>query len=107
MYSFQKILHSVSFIPEGKVTTYGDIATANNIKNARIVGFALHTNSDPIKFPCHRVVKKDGSLASGYVFGGLNKQKRKLQLEGVRFMDDDKVDMDKCLYTFSDNFLKK
>lgn len=103
MNSFQKILHTVSFIPAGKVSTYGEISRVNNMKNARIVGFALHTNTDPIKFPCHRVVKKDGSLASGYVFGGINEQKRKLQLEGVRFIDKNKVDINSCLYTFGDN----
>ena len=77
---FKQILESVSLIPTGKVTTYGQIAKLHNLKSARVVGFALHTNSDPINFPCHRVVKKDGSLASGYAFGGANVQKNRLTL---------------------------
>ncbi len=96
---FQQILESVSFIPKGKVTTYGQIAKLYNLKSARIVGFALHTNSDPINFPCHRVVKKDGSLASGYVFGGANVQKNRLEQEGVNFING-KVDMSKYLFTY-------
>ena len=99
MDSFQKILNSVSFIPQGKVTTYGHIARLHNIKSARVVGFALHTNSDPINFPCHRVVKKDGSLASGYLFGGPNVQKSRLEQEGIRFIND-KVDMANYLFTY-------
>lgn len=100
---FQQILESVSHIPKGKVTTYGHIAKLHNLKSARIVGFALHTNSDPINFPCHRVVKKDGSLASGYVFGGIDVQKNRLEQEGVKFVND-KVDMQNYLLS-SDMFL--
>ena len=46
-----------------------------------IVGFALHRNKDPQNIPCHRVIFKDGSLSSGYAFGGKKAQKEKLEKE--------------------------
>ncbi|NCT55713.1 MGMT family protein [bacterium] len=85
---FQKVLNEVATIPFGKVTTYGDIAQRLSIKDVRIIGWALHTNKDSKKYPCHRVVKKDGSLPSGYVFGGPDVQKGILESEGVNFINN-------------------
>jgi len=98
---FSQILNVVSLIPKGKITTYGEISRFLNLNNPRIVGFALHTNTDPVKYRCHRVVKKDGVLASGYVFGGEKVQKRKLEQEGIKFKSG-KVDIEKYLFKLSD-----
>ena len=75
---FKKILKVVAKIPQGKVTTYGEIAKTLKIKNPRIVGWALHANKDK-NIPCHRVVNKKGFLAKNYAFGGLKIQKEKLK----------------------------
>lgn len=96
---FDDILSAVRQIPKGKVSTYGSIARALNIRDVRKVGYALHTNKDPQVTPCHRVVKKDGSLAPGYVFGGEVAQMERLEKEGVVFKEG-KVDLEKCLYEF-------
>lgn len=80
----QEIFNLVARIPRGKVTTYGDIANRINT-SARAVGTILHSNTDTQKYPCHRVVKSDGSLATGYAFGGQKEQMRKLKEEGVIF----------------------
>ena len=99
---FKVILETVSKIPKGKVATYGQIARVVGTKDARKVGWALHTNEDPIKYPCHRVVNKLGNLAPGYVFGGPEKQKQRLVDEGVVFKSDNTIDLTNYLCDSSD-----
>jgi len=97
MNTFEIIYEQVKKIPKGKVATYGQIAyIAGNYRWSQVVGYALHVNPDPENIPCHRVVKKDGSLSSAFAFGGINKQRSLLLNEGVIFLDDGRVDMEKC-----------
>ena len=77
---FEKIYLEVKKIPKGEVRSYSYIAKQVNT-TPRVVGFALHKNKDPENIPCHRVVYKDGSLSNGYAFGGINAQKKKLDME--------------------------
>lgn len=93
---FDQVYKIVKKIPKGKVATYGQIAEVLGTKDARKVGFALHANKDE-KTPCHRVVNKDGRLAPGYAFGGPNEQKNRLLAEGVKFIDENHVDLTKTL----------
>lgn len=81
---FKKIYSEVKKIPKGQVATYGEIAKKVGT-TPRVVGFALHQNPDQKNIPCHGVVFKDGSLSSGYAFGGELKQKELLLSEGVGF----------------------
>jgi methylated-DNA-[protein]-cysteine S-methyltransferase len=77
----------VARIPEGKVTTYGDIARALGHPGAsRAIGRILNRNPNPITTPCHRVIKSDGKLG-GYVFGTI-KKKELLKKEGLCFIGD-------------------
>ena len=81
-------------IPKGRVASYGQVARmVGKPRNARFVGYALHVNPEPVITPCHRVVFKDGSLAPGFAFGGEGEQRRLLQAEGIQFLDDGRVDM--------------
>ncbi|MDP4110380.1 MAG: MGMT family protein [Bacillota bacterium] len=94
---YQSVYEAVKRIPEGKVATYGQIAfLTGRPRAARIVGFALHVNPFPGKVPCHRVVNRDGRLASSFAFGGEEVQRAMLLKEGVRFTESGFVDMDKC-----------
>lgn len=97
---FKQVYEVVRRIPPGKVTTYGDLAKALHTKDARRIGHALHANPDGSQTPCHRVVFSDGRLAPNYAFGGSAEQHRKLQLEGVAFVDDDHVDLKQCRISF-------
>lgn len=72
-------------IPRGKVATYKQIAQLAEIKNPRLVGRILHTNTDDQQFPCHRVVRSDGQVASGYAFGEQYGQIVRLRQEGIEF----------------------
>ncbi|TSC89983.1 MAG: methylated-DNA-protein-cysteine methyltransferase related protein [Microgenomates group bacterium Gr01-1014_5] len=96
-----KVHNFVCKIPKGKVMTYGALAREIKIQNskvkidARMVGWALHQNKSD-KVPCHRVVNKEGRVASGFAFGGPVEQKRRLEAEGVVFKSDLEVDLEKC-----------
>lgn len=93
MSAFQSIYTIVSRIPEGKVMTYKQVARLSGVKNPRVVGSALHKNTDPKAIPCHRVVNAKGEVAKGYAFGGAQKQKEKLEQEGVVFNNPSQVDL--------------
>jgi methylated-DNA-protein-cysteine methyltransferase related protein len=96
--SFEKIYSVVSKIPRGKVLTYKIVAELSGIKNPRLVGFYLHRNPDPKKISCHRVIKSGGTLAKGYAFGGMKKQKEILQKEGVEIPKNGKIDLGRFLF---------
>ena len=56
-------------IPSGTTATYGEIATRLGVpRQAREVGEACAANKLAVVVPCHRIVKKDGSI-SGYRWG--------------------------------------
>ncbi|MBR2836248.1 MAG: MGMT family protein [Coriobacteriales bacterium] len=81
-----RVYEMVKQIPRGQVATYGQIAKLIGAPhNARFVGFALHVNPYPGVVPCHRVVFKDGSLASSFAFGGEGVQRSLLESEGIEF----------------------
>lgn len=83
----KRVYEVVRRIPKGKVATYGQVAAlAGAPRNARFVGYALHSNPEPGVIPCHRVVFRDGSLAPGFAFGGPERQRLLLEEEGVAFI---------------------
>ncbi len=97
----QRIYEAVKLIPEGWVATYGQIAeAAGNPRLARVVGYALHVNPEPGVIPCHRVVMRDGSVSSAFAFGGANRQVELLKAEGVAFLDETHVDMERFRIPF-------
>lgn len=77
----EKVLVLTKKIPRGKLTTYSEIARVLKT-GPRAVGRALAANPHPIVIPCHRVVRKDGSLG-GYS-GGIKKKIALLRREGIR-----------------------
>jgi methylated-DNA-protein-cysteine methyltransferase-like protein len=81
----QRIYQIVAKIPRGKVATYSDVARMAGIRSPRVVGNALHKNTDGKAVPCHRVVNAQGRVAPAYGFGGPGKQEAILKREGVTF----------------------
>lgn len=80
----EKIYELLRTIPRGKVVTYGEIGEyIGNKKLARVVGNILHQNIDGEKYPCYKVVNRDGKLSHNYAFGGIEKQKEKLEKDGI------------------------
>ncbi len=93
----KRVYDVVKGIPRGSVMSYGRVAAlAGNPRAARGVGFTLHHNPYPGIVPCHRVVFRDGSICTGYAFGGPEVQRRLLEDEGVEFLPDGRVDMGSC-----------
>lgn len=95
---FKSVYDVVRQVPAGRVVTYGQVARlVGEPRKARFVGFAMHGSPGMAGgVPCHRVVFKDGSLCSGFAFGGLDVQREMLLEEGVTFLDDGRVDMEAC-----------
>jgi AraC family transcriptional regulator, regulatory protein of adaptative response / methylated-DNA-[protein]-cysteine methyltransferase len=62
-------------LPVGETTTYGALAAQLGTRDAREVTAAIAANLIAVLVPCHRVIRKDGSI-SGYRWGV--KRKREL-----------------------------
>lgn len=97
----EKVYEFLRTIPKGKVVTYGQIANyLGNKKSARVVGNILHNNPDGDKYPCYKVVDRNGNLSKQFAFGGIERQKAKLEEEGI-VVENYKVDLNK--YRMTDN----
>ncbi len=80
----RKVLRALARIPRGTVSTYGTIASKTGAPGgARAAGQGCAKNPFPIVFPCHRVIRSDGSL--GGFGGGLKLKRALLEMEGVQF----------------------
>src|ERR1700722_7213371 len=88
-----KVYELAKKIPQGKVATYGQLASlAGSPGAASAVGMGMKTNENPEIIPCYKVVASDGSL-TGYSTGkGVITKKEKLLHDGVKFKND-KVDL--------------
>ena len=85
---------TVAKIPAGRVATYGQIALMLGSPGAaRTVGWAMRAG--PVGLPCHRVIRSDGALAPADVFCG---QRDMLENEGVRFLQNGRVDLKSSLW---------
>ena len=91
------IYRYVGMIPEGRVMTYGQLAAlAGSPRAARIVGGIAHYG--PEGLPWHRVVNKQGGMASGYTWGGREAQAQKLREEGVEVNEEYRCNIDEVLW---------
>ena len=77
----EAIVELIRSVPEGFVTTYGDLCP----EAPRLPGRVLATTSE--KLPWHRIVRADGSFAKG------ERQRRLLRREGIPFKGK-RVDLD-------------
>ena len=76
----QEVLRRVRSVPEGRVTTYGDLSPGA----PRFAGAVLSKTDEGV--PWQRIVRADGSLPKG------ERQRRLLEAEGVPFRGE-RVDM--------------
>lgn len=93
----EKVWALTTRIPNGRVTTYAELARELGSAAYRAVGLAMNRNPYAPRVPCHRVVGSDGRLV-GYS-GGLAKKQRMLEAEGVRF-NGHRVDLSHHLFRF-------
>lgn len=62
------VWHMLREIPAGQTTSYGALAAKLGSRDPRDVTAAIASNPVAVIVPCHRVIKKDGSI-SGYRWG--------------------------------------
>lgn len=93
----RRVLLAEYEVPRGCVTTYGALACQVGAPQAaRAVGTALARNPFALLIPCHRAVRSDGTLG-GYQ-GGVAMKRRLLEMEGVPFLADGRVDLSRCAW---------
>ena len=81
-----KVWKAISKIPRGQVSTYKELAKLiKKPKASRAVANACGKNPYPIKIPCHRVIRSDGSLGGYSGRGGVITKKDILKKEGYNF----------------------
>lgn len=94
---YQRVYEVVRQIPAGSVTTYGAIARYLGIASgARMVGYALNKAVE-MKIPAHRVVNRKGELTGRSHFPD-DTMRERLQQEGLDFVDDYQIDIERHLW---------
>lgn len=81
----QRIYHTVSLIPTGSVSSYGQVADLAGLPGrARAVGYWLKRTPDDLHLPWHRVLRADGKVAFPVGSEAFELQVVKLREEGVQ-----------------------
>ena len=89
----------LKLIPEGKVTTYKEMAHALNTNAWRAVGSAMAKNKTLITIPCHRVVRSDGTIGE-YALGP-DRKAELLTGEGVLITNGKVQNLSRVFHTFN------
>ena len=90
-------------VPEGMVTTYGEIARAiGRPGSSRAVGQSLKRNPYAPRVPCHRVVRSDGTIGgySGSEKVMIMKKVSILESEGILVRKNKIEGFEKRLFRF-------
>jgi len=80
----ERVRGLVAAIPPGRVSTYGDIASAAELSSPRIVAWIMRTDSADL--PWHRVIRSSGRPAEHLA----TRQLERLRAEGV-LADDGRI----------------
>lgn len=84
----------VNKIPEGRVSTYGQIASLVGFpKHARQVGYALAALDNNSSIPWHRVVNAKGKISPRGLNGCDDYQRLLLEEEGIAFNDNNCISL--------------
>ena len=76
------VWREIAKITPGKTRTYSELANIlGKPKSARAVANACGKNPQPIKIPCHRVIRSDGKLGGYSAQGGTAAKLRILKEE--------------------------
>jgi methylated-DNA-protein-cysteine methyltransferase-like protein len=93
----ERVYKIVRRIPRGRVMTYGQIAELlGEGYTPRTVGFAMHSSPDGT--PWHRVLNAQGATSTGRIVLPHDKQQRLLEQEGVVFNQNNRCDLETCLF---------
>lgn len=91
---YERIYAVVRQIPPGKVATYGQVAELASLAGkARLVGYALFRVTEEDDVPWQRVINAQGQVSRSPKRNGTDyKQRSLLELEGIIFNAQDKID---------------
>ena len=97
---FENVYEVVKLIPSGRVTSYGAIASYLGSKqSSRMVGWAMNASHKLKEVPAHRVVNRNGILTGKHHFETPDRMQELLEEEGVKIINDEIVDFDKCFWS--------
>ena len=86
---FNRVYDVVRQIPQGRVTSYGAIASHLGMRrSARMVGWAMNAAHSKPDVPAHRVVNRIGLLSGKHHFGGPRVMQQLLENEGHQIEDN-------------------
>lgn len=95
-----RVYQIVAAIPEGKVTTYGEVASlAGSPRAARQVGGVLKRLPEGSKLPWHRVVNRSGTIS--LAGPDLMRQRQALLAEGVQVSGKGVIDLERYRWRYS------
>ncbi|MBM3185154.1 MAG: MGMT family protein [Bacteroidetes bacterium] len=90
---FEQVYAVVRLIPNGRVTSYGAIASyLGSKKSSRMVGWAMNASHRLMDFPAHRVVNRVGALTGKMHFSTPNRMQELLETENIQVVNDQIVD---------------
>lgn len=85
----ERAINIIQGIPAGHVMTYGQVAAAaGSPRGARQVVRILHSMSTKYELPWHRIINAQGEIS--FTAGN---QRKLLEMEGIVFKDNGKVDL--------------
>jgi methylated-DNA-protein-cysteine methyltransferase-like protein len=87
---FLQVFQVVRLIPEGRVTSYGAIASYLGAKkSSRIVGYAMNASHTQMEYlPAHRVLNRNGQLTGKHHFDTPFLMQELLEKEGIKVIND-------------------
>ncbi len=85
MDSRKRVYSILKSVPEGKVTTYKELANAAGV-HQRTVAAYMKTNNDPVGIPCFKVIMSDGKIG-GYGVMGPKVKEEMLVSHGVEVVN--------------------
>ncbi|MEM3318042.1 MAG: endonuclease V [Thermoplasmatales archaeon] len=97
---YEAFYNLVKQIPEGYISTYGDLAMQlGDIVASRAVGQMLSENEEPDTVPCYRVVMSDGRIG-GYTHPmGISEKIRRLKSDGIPIVKGKVENLEKVRFT--------
>ncbi|MFN3198784.1 MAG: MGMT family protein [Bradymonadia bacterium] len=98
----QMVYALVRTVPPGRVTTYGDVATAlGSVRVARQVGYAMAASLASDEVPWQRVINREGRISGrGDTLRALE-QEALLEAEGIHLDDKGRVDLKTLRWAFT------
>ena len=91
--TYERIYAIAGQIPAGRVATYGQLAAIEGRATARMVGYAMAALPSGSDVPWQRVINARGEVSARSGGGGTDRQRTRLEAEGVYFDARGRVDL--------------